>query len=708
MPLPRVAVSVSRSAVNVGENVTVVAAARKAASRQKAQLQRKNGPRWVAVASTRLPARGSVKRVRFGVKIITVGSTAYRVALLRQGKVRPAVSRAVVVRGMLPQAPASDLVVTNTFSTSLRLAWKKPALQPGARVVVRRAAGATPPSSPTAGSSVPVAKDMRSAFDSSLAAETDYAYAVFVVGGRNLPAPAKISTATTRPVNSAGRLPDSTRFINGTDIIRGGAGSTPSRVTIVLKGGVTPPGVGGHLVVPPSTDFPDGMLGEVLSVTPIPGGTTSLEMEPGSMSDAFPNMAVDQNSAVEFEPVVEQSSSVSARASGPSASMALAPSAFECKRPNGSTANSADLFESGNPLPISVEFSNPRWIQNFDPGNWLLGRPGALLMQLSGEADITASLRAKVGEFSCELSPTWRRNHRLFRMRVGTVPGTPIPINVNLEVGLSFSVKGEAGIEFKQHRWWGFTVDKYGDNPLGVRRSGSVGPTTIDVSGAVAASADLFADVSVMTGGGYKSANAQAGLYGTIGPFIDVTAKRSTSAPQKVCITSNVGFRSKFGVRLELWVKRWNLELADVTWAKASVFDSCKAVAPSAGDGPDLGSGDVQATLRWSNNDDMDLHVIDPAGSEIWYRQGSSPSGGQLDHDKIPGCSASEFGNENVENIFWPSGGAPSGRYTVWVDQYDDCSAVNALWTLTVRVNGVVVINESGYGTSRQFTFTAG
>ena len=34
---------------------------------------------------------------------------------------------------------------------------------------------------------------------------------------------------------------------------------------------------------------------------------------------------------------------------------------------------------------------------------------------------------------------------------------------------------------------------------------------------------------------------------------------------------------------------------------------------------PELGTGDVQVTLRWSSSADIDLHVFEPDGTEIWF-----------------------------------------------------------------------------------------
>ena len=82
---------------------------------------------------------------------------------------------------------------------------------------------------------------------------------------------------------------------------------------------------------------------------------------------------------------------------------------------------------------------------------------------------------------------------------------------------------------------------------------------------------------------------------------------------------------------------------------------------------PDTGTGDVQLTLTWGSNADLDLAVIEPDGTETYFgNTGPSPSGGQLDVDSNVGCEP----DGGVENIYWPSGDAPSGSYTVMVTGY--------------------------------------
>ncbi|HUU62220.1 MAG TPA: DUF6777 domain-containing protein [Acidimicrobiia bacterium] len=110
---------------------------------------------------------------------------------------------------------------------------------------------------------------------------------------------------------------------------------------------------------------------------------------------------------------------------------------------------------------------------------------------------------------------------------------------------------------------------------------------------------------------------------------------------------------------------------------------------------PDIvvGTGDVQVTLLWAHDSDMDLHVIDPDGFEIYYAADTSSSGGQLDVDDIPDDGDL---STHVENIFWPPDGAPPGTYSAFVRNFSVGAAGLGTYTLEVRVGGQLIHQETG------------
>ena len=95
----------------------------------------------------------------------------------------------------------------------------------------------------------------------------------------------------------------------------------------------------------------------------------------------------------------------------------------------------------------------------------------------------------------------------------------------------------------------------------------------------------------------------------------------------------------------------------------------------------EYGTGDLQVSLLWDFYADIDLHVTEPSGYEIgWILPDGgidghyeakdpekSPSGGQLDEDRVEG------GPNSVENIYWAEN-PPKGKYKVeviWVSNQD-------------------------------------
>jgi hypothetical protein len=122
-----------------------------------------------------------------------------------------------------------------------------------------------------------------------------------------------------------------------------------------------------------------------------------------------------------------------------------------------------------------------------------------------------------------------------------------------------------------------------------------------------------------------------------------------------------------------------------------------------------LGTGDLQFTLEWQDTNDLDLHVIDPTGFEIYYAARSSPSGGTLDVDANAACI--NVTSKPKENIFWSSS-APTGQYTVTVVYYEGCTdpAAASSFSVGVRSAGQFSTLFSGSvgpgNTSASMTFT--
>lgn len=74
-------------------------------------------------------------------------------------------------------------------------------------------------------------------------------------------------------------------------------------------------------------------------------------------------------------------------------------------------------------------------------------------------------------------------------------------------------------------------------------------------------------------------------------------------------------------------------------------------------------NGALKVTLLWNFDGDIDLHVRQPNGEEIYYGNKEDEStGGELDVDNQRGGSGS------AENIYWPE--PPNGEYSIYLVYY--------------------------------------
>ena len=121
------------------------------------------------------------------------------------------------------------------------------------------------------------------------------------------------------------------------------------------------------------------------------------------------------------------------------------------------------------------------------------------------------------------------------------------------------------------------------------------------------------------------------------------------------------------------------LQVTAVDGAGAAGTPACQRlhVAP-------VGRGEVQITVSWDTDADLDLHVLDPNGDEIYFRQPAVDSGGVLDLDSFCGPEA-YIRNEHVG---WSRASAPAGRYEVRVNHWESCEAVETSYIVSVYNHG--------------------
>jgi hypothetical protein len=124
-----------------------------------------------------------------------------------------------------------------------------------------------------------------------------------------------------------------------------------------------------------------------------------------------------------------------------------------------------------------------------------------------------------------------------------------------------------------------------------------------------------------------------------------------------------------------------------VSWYYASGIDVeiKKRVLAAGGKYTDV---DIRASLIWNNRNDLDLHVMTPAGDHIYYASKNARCGGSLDIDRnVRGETT-----EPIENTRWPKGIARTGRYQVWVENYrhHEATWMTTPFTVELEVNGEI------------------
>jgi hypothetical protein len=113
--------------------------------------------------------------------------------------------------------------------------------------------------------------------------------------------------------------------------------------------------------------------------------------------------------------------------------------------------------------------------------------------------------------------------------------------------------------------------------------------------------------------------------------------------------------------------------------------------------------GDPQFTLIWNTDGvDLDLHVVEPGGKEIYWEEPKGAKGGELDVDNTRG-----FG---PENIYWlvdsdgpdsekVKGPGPSGVYKWWVVYWGGFGGIAkpTHWQVRVKHAGKVTVHHGKF-----------
>jgi uncharacterized protein YfaP (DUF2135 family) len=113
--------------------------------------------------------------------------------------------------------------------------------------------------------------------------------------------------------------------------------------------------------------------------------------------------------------------------------------------------------------------------------------------------------------------------------------------------------------------------------------------------------------------------------------------------------------------------------------------------------------------LTWSSTADLDLHVVDPNSTEIYYGN-TSGDGGTYGLDANGGCT-DNVSTTPAETVTWANP-PPFGTYTIKAVYYEGCNADTGPQNFTVTVvhGSSTIFSQSGVvngpGDEQDYTFS--
>ena len=109
----------------------------------------------------------------------------------------------------------------------------------------------------------------------------------------------------------------------------------------------------------------------------------------------------------------------------------------------------------------------------------------------------------------------------------------------------------------------------------------------------------------------------------------------------------------------------------------------------------EAGTGVLQVSCSWDQLNDVDLHLIEPNGEEIYYGNSTSGNGGELDVDSNPACDIDSINNENI--TYDADDFIENGEYTVKVALYSNCNISSSTnYSVTVYYQGALITPSYG------------
>lgn len=112
------------------------------------------------------------------------------------------------------------------------------------------------------------------------------------------------------------------------------------------------------------------------------------------------------------------------------------------------------------------------------------------------------------------------------------------------------------------------------------------------------------------------------------------------------------------------------------------------------------GTGKLQVTLSWDLEVDLDLYLVEPNGTTIYYGSGESANGGLLDIDSNAACNIDGIKNENI--TYGDESVVETGEYIVRVNLWANCDITDQInYIASAKLNGNVI--SPSFGTNPMF-----
>ena len=97
------------------------------------------------------------------------------------------------------------------------------------------------------------------------------------------------------------------------------------------------------------------------------------------------------------------------------------------------------------------------------------------------------------------------------------------------------------------------------------------------------------------------------------------------------------------------------------------------------------GTGDLEIAVSWDTDADLDLHVVDANGHEIYWGREMVDSGGEYDLESGADCIPDGV---RTEHVAWTGGTPPPGTYVVRVNYWSGCDNLETNYVVNVTYNG--------------------